>query len=417
MLDAFRAVSADALASQSQQLVQLAEAKYGTLQRSTDTVLHSHSRTVGDGLRQLAERLTALEQERTNATVELRTMVTELAQVTAATKDEAAKLASAMSDNRVRGAWGEVQLRRALKLGGLTRHVDFVEQSGIANAAGSGRPDVVVRLANGHNVVIDSKVPLDRYLEAVAATDPTLERALQVEHAKTVAGHAKALAGRDYAGMLEGSIDLVLMFLPGEPFLSAAFDADPSLFERSAAMGVYLVTPSSLVPLLRGISLGWREHRAEQAAAEIHRLGTELHERIALFAEHHAKVGKQLAGTVEAYNRSVGSLETRVLSTARKLADHGASSTRELPTPTCWRRPLARSGCSLRTRSTSSTASTSRAPDGAVVPFDASGSAETTGSISSELVVSFGGRTDLEQREDSCVLTCPSPVDPLISRS
>ncbi len=224
-----------------------------------------------------------------------------------------------MSDNRVRGAWGEVQLRRALELAGLSRHVDFAEQSGITDGAASGRPDVVVHLPNGHDVVIDSKVPLDRYLQAVDATDPAAEHELQVEHAKAVARHAKDLAGRNYATLLESSIDLVLMFLPGESFLAAALDADPTLFESAAAKGVYLVTPSSLVPLLRGIALGWRERQAEQAAAEIHQLGIELHDRIGLFAEHYTKVGKQLDRTVAAYNTSMGSFETRLADGAQAV--------------------------------------------------------------------------------------------------
>ncbi|MGB6059763.1 MAG: DNA recombination protein RmuC [Microthrixaceae bacterium] len=330
-LDAFKAASNEALAWQSQQFVRLAEAKYGTLQAHSDTVLTSHSQQVDAGLKSLAERLALLEQERTRSTVELKTMVDELSRVTAATRDEASKLASAMSDNRVRGTWGEVQLRRALELAGLGRHVDFVEQEGVTDGSSSGRPDVVVKLPNDRCVVIDSKVPLNRYMEAVNTSDPAAERALQLEHAKAVTGHVKALAGRDYANLRPGSIDLVLMFLPGEPFLSAALDADPTLFESAAAKGIYLVTPSSLIPLLRGIALGWRERQSEQAAAEIHQLGVELHERIAVFAEHYAKVGAQLGRTVDAFNTSVGSLDSRVLSTARKLSEHGSGSTRALP--------------------------------------------------------------------------------------
>ena len=333
MLDAFRAVSADALATQSQQFLQLAETKYGTLQQSTDTVVSAHSQAVGDGLARLGERLTSLEKERSSSTVELRTMVAELSLATAATKAEAAKLAAAMSDNRVRGAWGEVQLRRALELAGLSRHVDFAEQSGVTDGAASGRPDVVVHLPNGHDVVIDSKVPLDRYLQAVDANDPAAEHELQVEHANAVARHAKDLAGRNYARLLESSIDLVLMFLPGESFLAAALDADPTLFESAAAKGVYLVTPSSLVPLLRGIALGWRERQAEQAAVEIHQLGIELHDRIGLFADHYTKVGTQLERTVAAYNTSMGSFETRLATTARKLSERGAASSRESGQP------------------------------------------------------------------------------------
>ncbi|MFN8051027.1 MAG: DNA recombination protein RmuC [Acidimicrobiales bacterium] len=334
--DSFSAIAQEALAAQSAQLVQLAEAKYGALQQNTDTVLAGHSKAVGEGLQTLAERLAALERERSDATSSLRAVVGELTVANRATQAEAAKLAAAMRDNRVRGAWGEVQLRRVLEIAGLDRHAHFVEQRstdqrGADGDASRGRPDVVIPLANGRCVVVDAKVPLDRYLEAANAGDPDVERRLQVEHAKAVAHHVNALAHRDYVAKVDGSVDMVLLFLPGEPFLAAALDADPALFESAAAKGVHLVTPSSLVPVLRGIALGWREHQAEQAAAEIQQLGIELYERIALFADHFANVGKQLDRTVSAFNKSVGSLDTRVMSTARKLSEHGAGSTRTLP--------------------------------------------------------------------------------------
>lgn len=331
MLDAFRSVSQDALAAQGVQLVQLAEAKYGALHQNTDTVLAGHTKAVGDGLQTLAARLAALEKERNDASSALRAVVGELTVANRATQAEAAKLAAAMRDTRVRGAWGEVQLRRVLEMSGMARHADFAEQVSVGDRDSRGRPDVVVPLANGRCVVIDAKVPLDRYLEAVDAGDPDTERRLMVEHARAVAGHVSALASREYVDKVDGAVDMVLLFLPGDSFLAAALDADPALFEASAAKGVSLVTPTSLVPLLRGIALGWREHQAEQAAAEIQQLGIELYERIAVFAEHYEAVGSQLERTVEVFNRSVGSLERRVISTARKLAEHGAGSSRSLP--------------------------------------------------------------------------------------
>jgi DNA recombination protein RmuC len=331
MLDTFRSVSQEALAAQSAQLVQLAEAKYGALHQTTDTVLAGHSKAVGDGLQSLAQRLASLEKERNDATSALRALVNDLAAANRSTQAETAKLAAAMRDNRVRGAWGEVQLRRVLEMAGLERHADFTEQRGVSDTESRSRPDVVVSLPNGRCVVIDAKVPLDRYLDAVNAGDTDTERRMQVAHAKAVAGHVSALAAREYVAKVNGSVDMVLLFLPGDPFLSAALDADPTLFEASAAKGVHLVTPSSLVPLLRGIALGWRERQAEQAAADIQQLGIELYERIAVFAEHFATVGTQLDRTVNAFNRSVGSLDTRVVATARKLSEHGAGSARPLP--------------------------------------------------------------------------------------
>lgn len=328
---AVREASTSVLAAQGQQLVQLAEAKYGALQQHTDTVLQGHGRTVDQGLHRLAERLAGLEQERSSATTRLQTLVQELANATDATRTETARLAGAMTDTRVRGMWGEVQLRRALELAGLTRHVDFVEQRHVAGQGGAARPDVIVGLPHGRCVVIDAKVPLDAYLRAADATDAAIERDHQRAHAVAVDGHVTTLASREYATKVDASVDLVLMFLPGDAFLAAALDADPTMFERAAAKGVHLVTPTSLVPVLRGIALGWREHRAEQTAAEIHSLGVELHERLAVFAQHFDKVGAQLGRTVDAYNASVGSLERRIAPAARRLADHGAVSTRQVP--------------------------------------------------------------------------------------
>ena len=221
-------------------------------------------------------------------------------------------------------------MRRVLELAGLGRHADFVEQQSFDGSR--ARPDVVVPLANGRCVVIDAKAPLDRFLEAVNCVDPAEQKRLMAEHAKAVAGHVNALAQRDYIAKVPGAVDMVLMFLPGDPYLAAALDADPTLFESSAAKGVHLVTPSSLVPVLRGIAVGWREHRAEQAAAEIQQLGIELHERIAVFAEHFATVGSRLDGAVEAYNKAAGSLESRVLVAARKFKELGAASDKEIET-------------------------------------------------------------------------------------
>lgn len=337
LLDAVRAASAEAAAAQGaqlgEQLVQLAAARYGTLQERTDVVLEGHTRAVGEGLDRLAERLAQLERERSAATTEVSTLVKQLAVANEATRSETAALAAALRDNRARGVWGEVQLRRVLELAGMDRHADFIEQRGTSGAGGRGRPDVVVPLANGRCVVIDAKVPLDRYLDAVNATDPQRQSALLAEHAKAVELHVRALAAREYVAQVDGAVDLVLLFLPGDAFLAAALDGDPGLFERSAARNVHLVTPSSLVPVLRGIALGWQEQRASEAAAEIRELGKELHERIVKFAEHHAQVGAQLGKAVDAYNQSVGSLDGRLLVTARKLADHGAGSSKTLPSP------------------------------------------------------------------------------------
>ena len=236
-LDAFRSVSREALETQTQSLLQVAEAKYGGLQKTTDAMLSGHSKTVTTGLADMAERIERLEKERADHATTLRTMVQQLATAHDATRKETASLASALRDNRVRGVWGETQLRRVLERSGLERHVDFVEQRGASDGVTSGRPDAVIGLANGRSVVIDAKVPLDAFLNAANESDPDREREFQTAHAKAVASHVNALASRDYTSKVDGAIDLVLLFLPGDAFLAAALDADPTLFESAVAKG------------------------------------------------------------------------------------------------------------------------------------------------------------------------------------
>ncbi len=332
-VDAFRSLSSQVLQAQSSQFLDLAEAKYGALAQHSDQTLGAHAKTVESSLKALGEKLEALERERSVSVTALGSRVDQLTSATAATREEAAKLSAALRDNRVRGMWGEVQLRRALELAGMDRHVDFVEQHTVSGGGATGRPDAIVALPGGRCVVIDSKVPLEKYLAAVDSSDAESQHALLAEHARSVAGHVGALAGRRYEDLTPGSVDMVLMFLPGEPFLAAALDADPALFEKAADKGIYLVTPSSLVPLLRGIALGWREHQADRAAAEIHQLGVELHDRIALFVDRYEKVGVNLERTVKAFNDSVGSLDRRLVPAARRLAEYGASSTKTLGEP------------------------------------------------------------------------------------
>lgn len=323
--------SARALAGQSQQFLQLAETRYGALTDRTAQMLEGHSERIGEALASLADRLAALERERHEATGSLAAMVRELAAANRATRDETAQLRAALRDGRVRGAWGEVQLRRVLELSGMVRHVDFVEQSTTVGGDRTLRPDVVVHLPNGRCVVVDAKAPLDRYLEAHSTDDPDARRQLLAGHARAVASHVSALSSRRYNDHVDGAVDMVVAFLPGEPFLAAALDAEPALFETAAAKGVVLCTPTSLLMLLRAVALGWREHRAGEEAEEVRRLGAELHERIAVFLDSYAQVGRRIAQAAEAYNRSVGSAESRLVVTARRLADSGANSARTMP--------------------------------------------------------------------------------------
>jgi DNA recombination protein RmuC len=333
LLDAARVMAATIVAEQSGQLVQVAESRYQHLQERTDTILTTHDRHVSEGLVQMQQRIQQLERQRHEESASLKQMVGDLRDVTVSSRDETARLASALRDNRVRGLWGETQLRRVIEKAGMTTFCDFVEQRGVTSGERSGRPDVVVRMPNGRAVVIDAKAPLDRYLEAANCTDSNALPSLMAEHAKAVQSHVTALAKRDYRDLVDGAVDVVVMFLPGDPFLNAALDADPGLMELAWSKNVVLASPGSLFGLLRALSIGWQERRVAEEAAQIAQLGRELHERIGLFADHFAKVGGHLGRAVDSYNRAVGSMESRLLSTARKLDEAGAASHRDIPGP------------------------------------------------------------------------------------
>ena len=300
LLDAASAMTSRSMNEQSSQFVHIAESKFQSLTERSDSLLAAHNRQMNEGLQQMQARINELERQRAAESTSLRQMVVELRDVTLTSKEETARLAGALRDNRVRGLWGETQLRRVIEMSGMQSFCDFAEQRGVSSGERSGRPDVIVRLPNDRAVVIDAKVPLDRYLEAAnCSDDPARLAALISEHAKTVAGHVQALSRRDYTEMVNGAVDVA--------------------------------SPSSLFALLKTLTAGWQERRVAEEAARIAELGRELHERIATFAEHFSRVGQNLGRSVDAYNKAVGSMESRLLSTARKLEEHAAGSRRELP--------------------------------------------------------------------------------------
>ncbi|MEZ5321906.1 MAG: DNA recombination protein RmuC [Microthrixaceae bacterium] len=315
-----------ALDGQGEALVRLADVRYSALQERSDATLAQHSQSVHRDLAEMAERLAALERQRQADSDGLRAVVADLADAHRLTRDETARLATAMRDHRVRGTWGEVQLRRVLELSGMAAHADFVEQA--AFAGGAARPDVLVRLPNSRAAVVDAKAPLDAYLAASAVDDIDERDRLHRDHAKAVGAHVTALAGRRYTEIVPDAVELVLLFLPGDHFLATALDADAALFDRAARVGVLLVTPTSLLAVLRAVAVGWREQRAADTALEIVELGRELHERLGVFAEHLGSVGTHLDRAVTGYNRAVGSFDSRVACTARKLAERGVMSGR-----------------------------------------------------------------------------------------
>lgn len=305
--------------------------------RQRDTVpgyLQAQGQSIAGRLAEFSRHLDQLDSQRQSETAVLQHAVEDLRRSNDQIRDEARSVASAMRDNQSRGVWGEMQLRRVLESSGMQQHVDFVEQHSFTGGANgtSSRPDAVVHLPNGRCVVLDAKVPLDRFLEATATDDPAERARLLAEHAKGVAGHLRALAGRAYDDVVPGSVDVVVMFLPGDSFLAEAHLADPALLDLAFQHRIVLASPSTLLGFLRGIALGWREQRLADEARTVEALGRDLHQRLSVFSNHLAKTGKALGRAVECFNDAVGSLDRSVMPQARRFEELGAGSAKQLTT-------------------------------------------------------------------------------------
>ncbi len=330
-VEALQAMSARTMAQASEQLVALAEQRYARLESTAEARWQHHGEAVRQRLTELGTTVERVERERVADSSTLRRSVEELASVAEATRTEARSLAGALRGSSIRGRWGEVQLRRCLEAAGLRPGVDFVEQSGAWSGEGTGRPDVVVHLPDGVHVVIDSKVPLDRYLDACATDDRQLEQRLLREHAKAVHDHVLALARRDYAELVGGPVELVAMFLPKEHLLDLAIEHRPAILEVVRQHRIVLVTPSTVNGLLHTVAALWKEHRVAEAAEDIRAAGEELYQRLSLFLDHFTRTGRALSASVKAYNDAVGSLDARLLPSARRMASLGIGGSRDLP--------------------------------------------------------------------------------------
>lgn len=285
------------------------------------------------GLKHLQEQVAALSHDRAEWQGQLRQQVEEVRLSATDLRRETTALGTALRRPEVRGRWGEMQLRRAVELAGMVEHCDFTEQHSVSTDEGVLRPDLVVHLAGGGQVVVDSKVPLDAFLDASATDDPDEAGHHLGRHAAQVRQHIDGLSAKKYWRAVDLSPDFVVLYLPGEGFLSAALDGDRSLLEHAAGRNVVLATPTTLISLLRTVALGWSQASIAERAREIHQLGRDLHGRLGVLGGHLDKLGRSLRGSVEAYNSTVGSLESRVLVTARNLEDLGAADD-ELAPPT-----------------------------------------------------------------------------------
>lgn len=324
-LGALRAEVAGATQAQGQGAESRPEVAAAASQRAADDAV------LREGLDRLADQMRELEHNRAVWQGQLRQHVDDMRHSTDGLRRETQALSHALRKPQVRGRWGEMQLRRAVELAGLVDRCDFDEQTHLVGDNGALRPDLVVHLAGGKQVVVDSKVPLDAFLDATGADEPDEAAAHLRRHAHQVRSHIDALGAKRYWRAIGDSPEFVVLFLPGESFLSAALEGDRDLLEHAAGRNVVLATPTTLIALLRTVAHGWSHEVLTDRAREVHQLGRELHERIGTMGGHVDKLGRSLGAAVTAYNQTIGSLEGRVLVTARKLEDLGIDG--DLPAP------------------------------------------------------------------------------------
>ncbi|MGB9376101.1 MAG: DNA recombination protein RmuC [Mycobacteriales bacterium] len=337
--DTFAALSADALRDNNVQFVQLAQAhlKQASTEASGDLARRQQSidelvRPLRESLSKVEGQLQSVERERIGAYQSLVEQVGTMRQTSEQLKVETAQLVTALRAPQVRGRWGEMQLRRVVEAAGMVEHCDFSEQQTVQSADGALRPDIIVHLAGGKQVVVDAKVAFSGYLEAMEARDEATRDARLKAHAKHLRTHIDQLGAKAYWEHCSPTPEFVVMFVPADAFLNAALEEDPSLLEHAFERNVVIATPATLIALLRTISYTWRQEVLAKNAADIHKLGRELHSRLATMGGHMSRLGGQLNTAVKCYNDSVGSLEGRVLVTARKLSELGVTD-EELSTP------------------------------------------------------------------------------------
>jgi DNA recombination protein RmuC len=338
--DSFASMASAALRNNNEQFLHLARENLGAFQARADNDLEKREQAVENlvkpiraALEKNEQQVRRMEAERREAQGALTRQLEMLFESHRLLQGETRNLVQALRRPEVRGQWGEMTLKRLAELAGMVDHCDFYEQESVDSDTGRLRPDMVIRLPDRRDIVVDAKTPLDAYLSAIEATDDN-SRKLQLErHARNVRQRVRELAGKAYWDQFTDSPDFVVLFIPGEQFLAAALEIDHKLLEEALAQHVILATPSSFVALLRAVAYGWRQEALAKNAEVIREIGQDLYTRLATFSEHLAKLGRSLDSSVESFNRAVGSFDTRVLPGARRFVELGINTRRQVPEP------------------------------------------------------------------------------------
>src|SRR5215813_3143829 len=337
LAEKFKALSRDALKDNNQEFLNLARATLEKSQATAKGDLEQRQQAIDqlvkplkDSLEKVDGKIGEIEKARAGAYAELREQVRALATSQSQLQAETGNLVKALRTPHIRGRWGEIQLRRVVELAGMVQYCDFNEQETVANEDGRIRPDVIVRLPGNRTIVVDAKVPFEAFYESVSTNDDVVRLERLKEHARLVRAHITALSRKSYWETVQPTPEFVLLFLPGENFYSAALEQDPKLIEDGINQKVIIATPTTLIALLKAISYGWQQEQRAANADEVGKLGKELYDRLRTFLTHLSDIGKNLDRALESYNRGVGSLEARVLVTARKFKERGAITSEEI---------------------------------------------------------------------------------------
>ncbi len=333
----FETLAGKSLQTSTQQFLQLARENLGGFQTRAEASFEAREKAIEDLVRPISEALKKtesqiheIEKDRREAFGQIQQFLQHMGDTQVQLQTETARLVAALKRPEVRGQWGEISLKRLVELAGMTENCDFYEQEHHTGSEGAIRPDMIVRLPENRELIVDVKTPLDAYVEAVEATDESARQIALKRHARIVKDRIRELAGKEYWSQFRNSPEFVILFVPGDQFLAAALDQDSSLLEEALRQKIILATPTSFVALLKAVAYGWRQLALADNAERIRDLAEELYARVGTFTEHFARVGQQLDGSVEAFNKAVASLERRVLPGARKFVELGVQARKQI---------------------------------------------------------------------------------------